>query len=204
MRVNKISIAILFSLGCFLSACSVKTPPTTQYKLDAYNSKRVHSKPSPVSILVSQPDAVGGYQTEQMLYMTKPYELSSFVKNAWVSPPASMLFPLITQSLQDSGYFYAVVSPPYGDKATYRLDTQLIELQQNFIVKPSRIELVLKVVLTQVESDQIIASRIIHQQAICPLDTPYGGVIAANMAVKSFTSIVRDFVINHIQHDKRG
>jgi cholesterol transport system auxiliary component len=186
-----------------LSACSVKSI-NNLYKLDAYSNSPVGSKNTGFTILVSQPEAVAGYQTEQMLYIKKPFGLNPFAKSAWVAAPANMLHPLFIQSLHDSHYFYAVVSPPYADKADYRLDTQLIELQQNFLVKPSRMELVVKVVLTQGENDRVMGSRIIRECIPCPEDTPYGGVLAANMATTALTKKVTSFVIHLIQQNKRA
>ncbi|WP_035889026.1 ABC-type transport auxiliary lipoprotein family protein [Legionella norrlandica] len=185
-----------------LISCSpVKVPVTNEYQLTAYSTKQFVAKPQSVTIQVTAPEAVAGYQTEEMLYMKKPYKLEPYAKNAWTSPPADMLFPLLVQSLQRSGYFYAVTSSPYSEKADYRLDTQLLSLKQNFIKKPSVLEFSAKVVLSHVDDNQILGSRIISLQIPCSEDTPYGGVIAANQATLRFTAAVADFVISHIKHD---
>ena len=133
-----------------------------------------------------------------MLYIKKPFQVEAFVENAWASPPGDMLHPLIVQSLQRTGYFHAVTSSPYSEEADYRLDTQLLVLNQNFLKKPSVIEFVVKVVLTNNDNNHIMASRIISHQIPCSRDTPYGGVIAANRAAELFTATVTDFVLSHI------
>ena len=196
-------ILLLVSSFLLLMACSpVKTPLTNQYKLTAFSSKHLVNQ-SKHSILVTAPDAVGGYQTEQMLYMQKPYELSAFVKNAWVDQPANMLFPLIVQSLQRSGYFFAIASTPHAESTEDRLDTQLLELHQNFLKKPSVIDLVAKVVLTHVSDNRVVASRVISQHVRCPMDTPYGGVIAANKAAENFTAELANFVVSKVRQEAR-
>lgn len=187
-------IYLLLAVGC-----SVKNPINNEYKLDAHSTKRLYTRAPSYSILISQPEAATGYQTEQMLYSRKPYEILPFAHNAWIGPPASMLFPLIMQTLQQSGYFYAVATTPYADKADFRLDTQLIELQQNFICIPSQIEMVVKVVLTKIDTNTILGSRILRQRINCPEDTPYGGVIAANQAAAQFTALLSTFVIDTIK-----
>ena len=136
-----------------------------------------------------------------MLYVKKPFQLEPFAKNAWISPPADMLFPLLIETLQGTGYFYAVTSSPYSEEADYRLDTQLLNLEQNFLKKPSVIQFSAKVVLSRVDSKEIIASRIINKHISCSQDTPYGGVVAANQASYQFTAEVADFVISHIKQD---
>ncbi|HAT2066728.1 TPA: membrane integrity-associated transporter subunit PqiC [Legionella pneumophila] len=199
----RILSSVCFILGILtLMSCSpVKVPVTNEYQLTAYSTKQLTRKPRPITIQVTVPEAVAGYQTEEMLYMKKPFKLEPFVKNAWTSPPADMLFPLLVQSLQSSGYFYAVTSSPYSEEADYRLDTQLLKLEQNFIKKPSVLEFSAKIVLTHISDNQIIGSRIVSLQIPCSQDTPYGGVIAANQATFRFTATATDFVVSHIKRD---
>lgn len=200
--MTKIGITLLLCMQFLLTACSpIKMPVSNQYKLETYYAQKLSGKKTSSSILVSLPEAMAGYQTEQMLYVQRPYELSPFVHNAWISSPANMLYPLIIQSLQKTGYFYAVASGPYVDKADYRLDTQLIELQQNFLVKPSTMDLVAKVMLTHIADNRLVASRIITQRIPCPADTPYGGVTAANKASQAFTAALSTFVVTHVKQD---
>src|SRR5579872_4250907 len=136
MRTSRFFFLItgtLLVLGC----SPVKVAVTNEYKLTSYSARSYVSKPRSVSLLVTAPEAVAGYQTEQMLYMKKPFQVQAFVKNAWTNPPADMLYPLLEQSLQKTGYFYAVASSPHYPEADYRLDTQLLSLDQNFLKKPS-------------------------------------------------------------------
>ncbi|HAT1807558.1 TPA: hypothetical protein I8Z23_000056 [Legionella pneumophila] len=200
MRVLS-SVCFILGILTLMSCSPVKVPVTNEYQLTAYSTKQLTRKPRPITIQVTVPEAVAGYQTEEMLYMKKPFKLEPFVKNAWTSPPADMLFPLLVQSLQSSGYFYAVTSSPYSEEADYRLDTQLLKLEQNFIKKPSVLEFSAKIVLTHISDNQIIGSRIVSLQIPCSQDTPYGGVIAANQAAFRFTATATDFVVSHIKRD---
>ncbi|HGF1463331.1 TPA: ABC-type transport auxiliary lipoprotein family protein [Legionella pneumophila] len=200
MRVLS-SVCLILGILTLMSCSPVKVPVTNEYQLTAYSTKQLTRKPRPITIQVTVPEAVAGYQTEEMLYMKKSFKLEPFVKNAWTSPPADMLFPLLVQSLQSSGYFYAVTSSPYSEEADYRLDTQLLKLEQNFIKKPSVLEFSAKIVLTHISDNQIIGSRIVSLQIPCSQDTPYGGVIAANQATFRFTATATDFVVSHIKRD---
>lgn len=199
----RVSTIILLGMAMIpLMGCSpVKTLATNEYQLSAFSIKQFTSRPKALTLMVSPPEAVAGYQTEEMLYTIKPYQVEAFAKNEWTSPPADMLYPLLVQSLQRTGYFYAVATSPYNGEADYRLDTQLINLAQNFLKKPSVIDFTVKVVLTRVRDNKVIASRIFYQHVPCPADTPYGGVIAANKASLQFTAMVANFVISYIKHD---
>ncbi len=200
--MNNIKITLLLSAYWLLTACSpIKNAVTDQYKLERFSTKKMAEKQMHRSLLISLPDAIAGYQTEQMLYTDKPFELSNFAHSAWISSPANMLYPLITQSLQHSHYFYAVASGPDADKTDYRIDTQVIELQQNFLTKPSKVVLVVNAVLTHIADNRVVASRIISERVTCPEDTPYGGVVAANKAAFAFTSKLTDFVVTNVNRD---
>ncbi len=203
--MKKLTVFLVGLSAMVLSACSpVKVSVKNQYQLSAYSTKKLAKKAMPITLLVTPPDAAAGYQTEQMLYIKKPYGLEPFAKNAWINPPADMLYPLILQSLQRTNLFEAVTSNAYALGANYRLDTQLLALEQNFLKKPSVLEFSVKMVLTHVRDNKVLASRIINLQIPCPSDTPYGGVIAANKATQQFTASLAHFVVSHIEHQKKS
>lgn len=195
-------ILVFFMLSAILG-CAVKSPVAHVYKLESFSKKQFTKKPK-LSILITQPEAVGGYQTQKMLYMKESYQLQAFAKNAWVTSPANMLYPLMLQSLKATGLFFAVTSTPYADKADVRLDTQIIALHQNFICKPSEIDFRVNVVLTHIPTSKVLASKIINLKVPCPYDTPYGGVIAANKATYEFTRILVDFVKSNSMNIHKG
>ena len=182
----------------FLTACSpVKNSLSNLYSLDSYS--QVSARPTSLSILVSKPEAMAGYQTNQMVYRSKPFELSSFAQNAWVAPPADMLYPLIVESLQQTHFFRVVASGPYAAETDYRLDTQLFVLDQRFISHPSQVYLSVKAVLSASQNNKVIASTIFHYHMNTPADNPYGGVVAANKASQQFTADLSRFIIRHIE-----
>lgn len=197
--MNRIIITLLTLTLFFLTGCSpIKSVIKNQYQLNTYSKKQLSHTASRTSILVTAPEAVSLYRTDQMFYIKKPYEIGAFAHNAWIDPPADMLFPLIVQSLEQSGYFYAVASSTSSEQTNYRLDTQLLKLQQNFLKKPSTLDFAVKIVLTDNHENRVIASRVINQQIPCSSETPYGGVIAANRATMIFTTQLTDFVVKHI------
>lgn len=189
---------LLMGLSALIGCSPVKMPITNQYQLNSFSSKHNTIKGA-YTILVTTPEAVAGYQTQAMLYIKKPYQLEHFANNAWVDTPANMLYPLLLQSLQSSGSFAAVSSSPYTQGAMYRLDTQVLHLEQNFISKPSVLVFSIKVVLTRVSDNKVLASRILIEKVPCPQDTPYGGVLAANTASYQLTQSMTQFVISSIK-----
>lgn len=201
-QVNKpTSIGLLLSV-LMLSSCSpVKTPVTQQYTLEIPVHKKSPHQHLNYSLLISKPEAMAGYQTEQMLYVQKPFRLEPFAKNAWASPPAAMLYPILVQHIQSSHVFRAITSSPFADKTDYRLDTQLLTLNQNFLSKPSILNFSAKIALTRVADNQVLASQLIVKHIPCSSNTPLGGVIAANQASSAFAKDTLDFAITQIQRD---
>ena len=132
----------LISLTLITNSCTpIKTAAVNQYTLTLDHHKAHHKKTMPYAILISKPEAMAGYRTEQMLYVKKPFSLLPFAKNTWSNPPADMLYPLLVERFQDSHAFRAITSSPYADKTDYRLDTQLISLHQSFLSKQSTLQL---------------------------------------------------------------
>lgn len=198
------TMGILGGLALFLSACApVTSENNNRYQLTEAGKMKPYKKGHKhVSILVMQPVALDGYDTEQMLYVNKPYQVNSFVNNSWMSPPTTMLLPLLIRSIESSHYFLAVASDLNTSKTEYRLESALIRLQQNFLMKPSHLQLVMQVMLIHSIDSRVVAADTIYESIPCPKDTPLGGVIAANQATRQLTSRVAHFVLEHVKRDQ--
>ena len=175
----------LFFLVITLSACSlspVKAPDVQRYRISRASLKSYRKQALDASILVSKPIANPGYQTDAMIYTKQPYHLQRFVKHKWVKPPSSMIQSMLVQSLRHSRIFRAVMTTPFVGITRYRLDTNLIELQQEFIRRPSKVRLVLQASVIDKKSRKIIASHRFGTVMTAPSEDPYGGVEATNRA----------------------
>ena len=193
-------ISVILSVFIFmLGGCSpVTSPIKNYYTLSAYGTKKVGSTSLAKSLLISPPEAVAACQGSQMLYINKLFERASFAHNAWANTPAEMLFPLIVKSMQRLEQFQVLTSTSNSEPTDYRLDTQILSLEQNFLRTPSQIDFAVKIVLSNVKNNQPLISKIMEYHVNCPTDTPYGGVLAANKAVELFTSDLSRFVSGHV------
>ncbi|MDF1827051.1 MAG: ABC-type transport auxiliary lipoprotein family protein [Legionellaceae bacterium] len=200
--VNKLRTSSLLFSFLVVSGCGpVKTPVTHQYTLDIPAHKQAPHQRLNYSLLISKPEAMAGYQTEQMLYVQKPFTLEPFAKNAWASPPAAMLYPILVQHIQGSHVFRAITSSPFADKTDYRLDTQLLTLNQNFLSKQSMLNFTAKIAITRVADNHVLASRLVVKHIPCPSNTPLGGVVAANQASSAFAKDTLEFAVTQVQRD---
>ena len=192
------ALSLAWLLVTLTGCTSIKLPITELYQLTQFSHKTYKTPHGKKTLFVSPPEALRGYDTNKMHYSTEPFEVKSFAHHAWLGAPAQMIQPLLTQSLQLSGYFKAVSSGIYSDKTDYRLDSQLLMMQQNFTHKPSQLFLVMKLVLNDVSNTKLIASKIFQYRIPCSSETPYGGVLAANKAVRLFTQDAVKFVSENI------
>ena len=198
------SSRVILGLGLFLSltGCSllgpVKTPPNNQYTLSvAGTNKTPRRREDQPTLLISAPVASPGYDTTNMIYLEKPYQLSHYANNHWVSPPAEMLAPILEQKLRSSGCFRAVVALPSSGNTDFILNTQLLALQQEFIGGRNQVRLALWTTLINSVTQQIIAQR--RLEAIVPASqvSPYAGVIAANQAMADVTQKLASFLCHY-------
>jgi cholesterol transport system auxiliary component len=133
---------------------------------------------------VDVPRASPGFDTPRMVYVQKAYELDYFADNRWADAPARMLGPLLTQALERSGGFRTVVQAPTVVPSEVRVHAELIRLQQNFTMRPSRAELALRVQLVDVRARRVLATKLFEETENAPSEDAHGGVAAANAALE--------------------
>ena len=90
------------------------------------------TRTQPISLMVLQPETNPAYNTTQMAYTKKPFEVSYFAENRWIETPGQMLQPIIVQTMQRTHHFRAVITPPFIGSYDYILNTQILEFQQDY------------------------------------------------------------------------
>ena len=144
---------------------------------------------------VGVPRASPGFDTPRMAYVQKAYELDYFADNRWADAPARMLGPLLTQALERSGGFRTVVQAPTVVPSDVRVNAELIRLQQNFTMRPSRAELALRVQLVDVRARRVLATKLFEETENATSENAYGGVAAANAALERLLARVVEFCL---------
>ena len=144
---------------------------------------------------VTAPRAWPGFDTLQMVYVQRSYELDYFATARWADTPARMLGPLLAQALEQTESFRAVVQTPSAIPADVRVNAELIRLQQDFTTHPSQVELSVRVELIDVRAKRVLASRVFDAMAPALTENAYGGVAAANVALQRVLEQVADFCV---------
>lgn len=192
---------VFLAMSFILSSCSLLGPVNQEqqksYVLDTLPQHMPKHEARAATILVMQPETRPIYNTTQMAYTDKPYQVSYFSENQWAETPSQMLFPLLVQSLQNTNYFHAVVVAPYAGKYEYMLTTQILQLTQNFLHNTSYVDMSVRVQLSRVTTGQLIATKQFSRHVPMPQKSPYGGVIAANWATSSILREISEFCVKH-------
>jgi cholesterol transport system auxiliary component len=202
--VKTIRAILIIIFVSILTACSfsrpVKMPQQSLYAIsNGHFSAGIKRSKTQDTLLVSFPAASSGYQTASMVYVQTPYQLNSFANNRWVASPATMIMPLIAQQIRDTAYFKAVVTPPFSGVTNYRLDTQLLALQQEFMRPTSFVRLKMQVTLVSNRTGRVVSSRRFQVMVSAPGNNPYSGVLAANKASNIMSQRVARFVVQSIR-----
>jgi cholesterol transport system auxiliary component len=158
----------------------------TQFALDVAAPAALPAKApaaTATTLLVATPRAAPGFDTRNIVYVRQAHEIEAFAYSQWVDTPAQMLAPLIVNAIERTAAFRAVLRAPTVGSAELRLDTELIRLQHEFTVQPSRVRLTLRAVLFDTATRRVLAWREFDTSVPSASEDPYGGVVAANRAV---------------------
>ena len=195
---------LILWFGLFLlSACSVfspvKTETTTTYLINKVPQPATKRPSRSINLLVSQPEGNSIYNTSDMAYTTKAYEIGYFVKSSWVEAPTQMLQPLIIQTLQKTHYFHTVGSSSTIGQYSYILNTQLIQLQQDYSKMRPILHFIVRAQIIDAATNQIVGSKEFAVNEPITRNDPYSGVTAANKAASAILNQLAQFCLRVIK-----
>lgn len=153
---------------------------------------------SKTTLLVNPPRAAAGFETRHIVYLREPNRIEYFAYSQWVDTPAQMLAPLIVRAIERSGAFDAVLLAPSAAAGQWRLDTEVIRLQQDFGASPSQVRFTLRAVLLDSATRRVVAVRELDASVPAATDDTAGGVAAANAAVQRVLGELAAFVANAV------
>ena len=200
-------LAGVFSLLA-ISGCSLLQPaaiPTPNfYALEAVSLKTGLIAPATApTLIVSPPHAAAGFDSQRMIYLRETYKLEHFAHSEWIEPPARMLAPMIVDAIVRTGAFRAVVLSPSMAAGDFRLDSEIIRLQQDFRTHPSTVRLTLRATLIDENTRRVIDWREFDQSVATSSEDPYGGVVAANRALQMTLGNLASFAAETANQSQR-
>ena len=197
MSLTLAGLALAMMLGgCSGSLLPKPTPAPARFTLDdgapAAPARAAPAASAP-DLVVAVPRAAAGHDSTRMVYLQRPQELQAFAFHEWADTPAQMLAPMLVRALQMSGAFRAVVLAPTAASGRWRLETEVIRLQQDITTLPSRVRLTLRAVLLDNATRQVIAARDFDASVPALADNPVAGAAAAQQATQRVLAALAAF-----------
>ena len=186
-RLGTLALLIALTTGCSaLRPAAVEQPHF--YSLDAARSetpaKLAKPLPTAPTLIINPPRSASGFSSQRIVYVREAYQLEYYAHSEWIDSPARMLTPLIAETVSNSGAFHAAVPTPSAADGDLRLDTEIVRLQHELMVQPSRVRFTLRATLVDNTTRAVLAWREFDASVAAASETPYGGVVAANQAVQ--------------------
>jgi len=207
MKFSLSHITVLLSL-VLLSGCGIvrenhDTIRSYVLEMDGGDAREKSRIPSDVSILpnvlVGVPEPAPGFESSRMAYIQIPHEVNYFAISQWVETPARMLRPLLVRRLEQSGIWRSVIPMPTSIRGDYRLDLTHVVLVQEFLQQPSHVRLEWRVQLVNLNDRQVIGTRSFVREEKALTEDAYGGVLAAQQAVKSLLNDLMEWLAGCLQ-----
>lgn len=184
-----------------LAACTV-LPKAERIAVERYTlevsepvpqvASSVPAADAPV-LLVARPQVRSDLDTPRMAYQRQDYEIEYFTRSRWADTPPQLLLPGLTQALEASGGFGAVVRIGSPAQPRLRLDTELLDFTQDFRTEPSVFRLQLRAQLLDVQARRVLATQVFSAARPAPSANAYGGAQAANEAWRTMLPQLVEF-----------
>jgi cholesterol transport system auxiliary component len=179
------ALALALTAGCGALKSMVSSPSTTYSLAGARSGAEPSAAAATLTLTVSPPQAAAGYDSPRMMYTRRPGQLEYFAQNEWVDTPARMIAPLIIGAIEDGGGYRAVVRMPSSAAGDLRLDTEILRLQQDFLVTPSQVRFMLRANLVESATRRVMATQEFEASIPADSENARGGAAAANRAVQA-------------------
>jgi cholesterol transport system auxiliary component len=200
MKMNfKHSVVIIGAI--MLTGCSFMSP----VKIDAESGYVINTAPNHVvrshmnahTLLVMQPETNPVYNTTRIAFTNRPYQISYYSHSHWIESPADMLAPLIAQTLQKTGHYKSVISPPFSGVYGFALRTQIKTLEVDYTRAHPALIMVIQSHIMRASDSRLLASR--EFKAAVPLHqcSPFGAVVAANSAAAKLLTEMAAWSVRH-------
>lgn len=201
MKTNIKHILLVSLTTLMITSCSllspVKSKPDCTYLITAVPTDTPVLRTLPITLMVTQPDAAPAYNTTEMAYSKRIYQIAYFARNRWAETPPQMLQQLIVQTLQNTHRYKAIVTPPYTGLYDYALSTSILTLEQDYVSCPV-LKFKVRAQLINTSTNRVIATKTFSLIEPIFAPAPYNGVIAANSATRKFLSELTDFCLRKI------
>ncbi len=196
-KSHGVLLAVLFQLaaGCTIFPEAPNQPVRSYVITPDFSADKWPSCTSPHGVLVvSLPREQGGTNTSAIAYLLRPNEIRYYAYNQWAESPARLLVPLMVQAMEKTNCWGTVTHAAAALRDDFRLDSEILQWQQEFFSNPSRVRLSFRAQLVESEKREVIAARRFEIIEEAPSGDAYGAVIASNRAVNRLLGEIAEWI----------
>jgi cholesterol transport system auxiliary component len=191
-------LALLFQLT---TGCTIFPEPPNQpvrsYLL-TFDASPAQAWPSCASsggtLVVNLPREHNGGNPNGIAYLLRPHELRYYSYNQWADSPARLLLPLLVQAMEQTRCWGSVAQAAAALHGDYRLDTTILQWQQEFFPSPSRVRIALRAQLIDIQKRDVTLARRFEAVEEAPSSDAYGAVLASNRAVNRLLGDIAQWI----------
>jgi cholesterol transport system auxiliary component len=196
-KSNGVLLAVLFHLaaGCTIFPEAPNQPVRSYVITRDFSADKWPSCTSPHGVLVvSLPQEQGGTNTSGIAYLLRPHEIRYYAYNQWAESPARLLMPLMVQAMEKTNCWGTVTHAAAALRDDFRLDSEILQWQQEFFSNPSLVRLSFRAQLVESQKREVIAARRFEIIEEAPSGDAYGAVIASNRAVNRLLGEIAEWI----------
>ncbi len=196
--MNALRCVVAAALVAACSAISPPRPPPAKDELNTWPQDIPHARPRGASILVLPPEANAEFGTTRIAYSEAPFQTRYFRDHEWAEPPPQMIQRLLVETLERTGAFRSVLTPPDPARGAYTLRTMLSELVQDYTASPPLARVKMRVELLNPAGQQA-ASREVSVEERMRAANADAGIAATNTAVSKSLAVVAGFATENVR-----
>ena len=184
-----------FAAGCTIFPEAPNQPVRSYVITRDFAGDKWPSCTSPHGVLVvSLPQEQGGTNTSGIAYLLRPHEIRYYAYNQWAESPARLLMPLMVQAMEKTNCWRTVTHAGVAVRDDFRLDSEILQWQQEFFSSPSLVRLSFRAQLVESQKREVIAARRFEIIEEAPSGDAYGAVIASNRAVNRLLGEIAEWI----------
>ncbi len=191
MRAARNIIGLLLAFAVSGCALAVNGSPPQTYDLMAPEAAPVQGQPLPVHLVVHTPSAVRALDTERILVRPASERISYYPAAAWSDRLPRLVRARLTEALEDSGHFRAVVTEDDRVTSSYSLQMALRAFEMSVNGKPPEGHVAVSAKIVDERAGKVVASRQFESRVRAKSDAVGEGVAAITAA---FHDVSRELI----------
>ncbi len=204
MRAVRNIVGLMLALAVSGCALAMNGSPPQTYDLVAPEVVPVRSQPLPVQLVVRTPTAVRALDTERILVRPASERISYYPAAAWSDRLPRLVRARLSEALEDSGHFRAVVTEDDRVTTSYSLQVAIRAFEMSVNGKPPEGHVAVSAKIVDERAGKVVASERFESRVRAQSDAVDEGVAAITTAFHNVSAELIAWMTNGRQRSRLG